>query len=68
MVVTIREKSDKGSTLEGSSLAYKYKTRVEVNVSGKHSSLLKCGKNYVKSFIVQAPGPKLINSFCRNFS
>jgi len=45
-VVTIREKSDKGSTLEGSSLAYKYKTRVEVNGSGKHSSLLKCGNNY----------------------
>jgi hypothetical protein len=31
----------------GYSLAYKYKTRVEVNGSGKHSNLLQDGNNYV---------------------
>jgi hypothetical protein len=40
-----------------SSLANNYETRVEVNNSGKHSSLLKCGKNIaVQSFTVQTPG------------
>ncbi len=37
-----------GTTLVGSSLAHKYKTRVEVKGSGKHSSLLQCGNNYCR--------------------
>ncbi len=32
--------------MEGSSLACKYQKRVEVNGSGKHSSLLPCGNNH----------------------
>ncbi len=36
----------KGSTLVGSSLACKYKTWVEVNRGGKHSSLLQYRNNY----------------------
>ncbi len=41
-------------------LAYKYKTRVDVNGSGKHSSLLRYGNDYCsKCFIVPALGWKL---------
>jgi hypothetical protein len=36
----------RGSTLVGSSVACKFQTRVEVNGSSKHSSLLQSGNNY----------------------
>ncbi len=35
-----------GSILVGFSLVFKYYTRVEVNISGKHSSLLRNGNSY----------------------
>jgi hypothetical protein len=38
----------KGSPLVSSSLGCKYETRLKVTDSGKHSSLLKYGKNYCR--------------------
>ncbi len=42
----LEESPVRGSTLLGSSHACKYKTWVEVNGSGKHSSLLQYDSNY----------------------
>ncbi len=51
-----------GAPLKGGLLALP--TRVKVNGSGKHSSLLPYGNNYgCKMFIVHAPGPRLIKLF-----
>jgi hypothetical protein len=36
---------------------------MEVNGSGKHSSLLQYGNYYIKNFIVHAPGVYAINLF-----
>jgi hypothetical protein len=42
--------------------ADKFYTRVEVNDSGEHTSLLQYGKNItIKVFIVQAPGENVLN-------
>ncbi len=45
---TTRFCSVRGSTLVNSFLACKYQTKSEVTDSGKHSSLLRYGKNYTR--------------------
>jgi hypothetical protein len=61
--------SIRGSTLVGSSLACKYKTRVEVNVCGKHSSLLQYVNIYSRK-IFYCLGPGIIKNptkYCHTF-
>jgi len=54
----------RGSTQVGSNLAHKYHTRVEVNVSSEHTSLLQNGNNYdCKKFRVQVLGSNPIKLF-----
>jgi hypothetical protein len=47
------------------SLSHKYLTRIEVNGSGKHSSLLQHGNNYGRKFFaVHAPSGSMSSRFC----
>jgi hypothetical protein len=51
------------SPVVGSSLAWKYYTGVEVNVSGKHSNLLQNRKNYKRNKLGANPWPMNSLSF-----
>ncbi len=56
-----------GTTLVGSYLDCKYKIMVEVNGSGKHSSLLRYTITAVKSLIVRAPWVVLQNIIPKSY-